>query len=181
MFNAGGPTMNLRVAMSMENSVKKATGLGLLIIIILLAVLFRRLSGVLLPLLVVVLSMLMTLALWPVLGYAFNSNTSIIPTFILAVGIADAIHILTIFYRHYDNGTEKNEAIRLAVRQTAIAVLLTTVTTAVGLLSFLASSLSTFFNTRLTLDSLEIGSLNGPAGKSKLFPYILSLSTIKIS
>ena len=139
--NAGGPTMNLRIATDMEKSTSRSIGLGMIIIIILLALLFRRLSGVVLPLLVVALSLMMTLAIWPMLGFPYNGNTQIIPTFILAVGIADAIHILSIFYKYYDGGMEKHQAITQSVRETAIAVLLTTVTTAVGLLSFLASDM----------------------------------------
>ncbi|NRB39014.1 MAG: MMPL family transporter [Pseudomonadales bacterium] len=139
--NAGGPTMNLSISKDMEKSTGRSIGLGMLIIIVLLGLLFRRLSGVLLPLLVVALSLLMTLALWPTLGYPYNGNTQIIPTFLLAVGIADAIHILSIFYKHYDNGMDKHQAITQSIKETAIAVLLTTLTTAAGLLSFLASDM----------------------------------------
>jgi hypothetical protein len=91
------------------------------------------------------MSLMMTLAIWPVLGFPYNGNTQIIPTFLLAVGIADAIHILSLFYRHYDNGMEKDTAITLAVKETSIAVLLTTITTAVGLLSFTASDMMPTF------------------------------------
>ncbi len=141
VLNAGGPTMNYSIAKDMEASAMLSTGLGMLIIVILLGLLFRRLSGVLLPLMVVILSLLTTMALWPTLGYPYNGNTQIIPSFLLAVGIADAIHILSIFYKHYDNGMSKAEAITQSVRETAIAVLLTTVTTALGLLSFLSSDM----------------------------------------
>ncbi len=141
VLNAGGPTMNLGIAQDMEKSTGRSTLFGLIIIVILLALLFRRASGVILPLSVVFLSLMMTMALWPTLGYPYNGNTQIIPTFILAVGIADAIHILSIFYKYYDNGEAKEEAISHAIRETAIAVLLTTATTAAGLLSFLASDM----------------------------------------
>lgn len=139
--NAGGPTMNYSIAKDMEASTGRSVMLGMAIIVVLLALLFRRVSGVLLPLLVVVMTLLVTMALWPLLGYPYNGNTQIIPSFLLAVGIADAVHILSIFYRHYDNGMEKFQAITQSMRETAIAVLLTTITTAVGLLSFLASDM----------------------------------------
>jgi predicted RND superfamily exporter protein len=143
--NAGGTTMNHGISKDMERSTGRSMGLGMLIIIVLLGLLFRRVSGVVLPLLVVALSLMMTLAIWPVLGFPYNGNTQIIPTFLLAVGIADAIHILSIFYKHYDNGMAKDDAITLAVKETAIAVLLTTITTAVGLMSFLASDMMPTF------------------------------------
>ncbi|HEY9034559.1 MAG TPA: MMPL family transporter, partial [Pseudomonadales bacterium] len=139
--NAGGPSMNYSIAKDMEASTGRSVVLGMIIIVVLLGLLFRRLSGVLLPLLVVMMTLLITMALWPLLGYPYNGNTQIIPSFLLAVGIADAVHILSIFYRHYDNGMDKHRAIVQSMRETAIAVLLTTITTAVGLLSFLASDM----------------------------------------
>jgi predicted RND superfamily exporter protein len=54
----------------------------------------------------------------------------------LAIGIADTVHILSIFYNRLDEGAEKVTAIHFAIRKTAIAVLMTTLTTAAGLLSF---------------------------------------------
>ena len=143
--NAGGPTMNYSIAKDMEKSTSRSIGLGMAVIVVLLGLLFRRASGVLLPLLVVALSLMMTLAIWPVLGFPFNGNTQIIPTFLLAVGIADAIHILSIFYKYYDAGMAKNQAITQSISDTAIAVLLTTLTTAVGLLSFTASDMMPTF------------------------------------
>jgi predicted RND superfamily exporter protein len=141
LYNAGGPTMNYQMGQDMRSSTNKSTTIGFGIIIVLLIVLFRRISGVLLPLIVVFLSLVMTLAIWPMMGFAYNGNTQIIPTFILAVGIADAVHILSIFYRHYDRGESRHDSIIIAMKQTSIAVLLTTVTTAASLLSFLTADM----------------------------------------
>ena len=141
LYHAGGPTMNYMIANDMQESTGRSTGLGFAVIILLLFMLFRRLSGVILPLLVVFLSLAITFAMWPTLGYPFNGNTQIIPTIFLAVGIGDAIYILSIFYKYYDNGEEKRAAITHAIKETAIAVLLTTVTTSIGLMSFYASEI----------------------------------------
>lgn len=141
VYAIGGPTMNYQMAQDYTTSTERSVSLGLTFIIILLAILFRRFSGVFMPLLVVALALIMTIALWPTLGYAFNSNTQLIPTFILAVGIADAVHILTIFYRYYDNGMSKHDAIIRSMQETSVAVLMTTLTTALGLLSFLSSDM----------------------------------------
>ncbi len=138
---AGGPIMNFSLAKDMEISTTQSTGLALLVIGFLLIFLFRRLSGVLMPLLVVMMSVMVTMAMWPILGYAFNGNTSIVPTFLLAVGIADAVHVLSLFYRRYDAGEEKHKAIAGAMKQTSIAILMTTVTTAASLLSFLSGEM----------------------------------------
>lgn len=141
IYPIGGATMNYTMSQDFKSSTLMAVSLGMLLIIILLAILFRRLSGVCLPLVVVAMALIVTLALSPVLGYAYNGNTQVIPTFILAVGIADAVHILTLFYRYYDRGMDKYQAITAAMQETSIAVVMTTLTTALGLMSFLSSDL----------------------------------------
>lgn len=138
---SGLPIANYSMATEMGAAMQRDMLLGLSLISVLLYLLFRRISGVLLPLLAVWLSMLVTLALFPVFGYPFNGNTQILPTFLLAVGIADAVHILAVFYKLYDGGMEKKAAIIAAMKNTAIAVVMTTVTTAAGLLSFASSDL----------------------------------------
>jgi len=138
---SGIPIANYSMATEMSASMMRDMIVGLLLIAALLYLLFRRISGVVLPLLAVWLSMLMTLALFPIFGYPLNGNTQILPTFLLAVGIADAVHILAVFYKLYDRGMEKQAAIVAAMKNTAIAVVMTTLTTAAGLLSFASSDL----------------------------------------
>ncbi|MCB1615171.1 MAG: MMPL family transporter [Pseudomonadales bacterium] len=133
---SGMPVVNFKLAIDLGMSMVKDMAIGMLVIILLLGILFQRASGVIMPLLVVVLSLLTTLALMPLFGVPFMGSTQILPTFLLAVGIADSLHILSIFYRRYDDGYDKNESIVYAMKQTAVAVLMTTATTAAGLLSF---------------------------------------------
>ncbi len=138
---SGLPVANYSMATEMGSAMRRDMLLGLSVISVLLYLLFRRISGVLLPLLAVWLSMVVTLSLFPVFGYPFNGNTQILPTFLLAVGIADAVHILAVFYKLYDHGMEKKAAIIAAMKNTSIAVVMTTVTTAAGLVSFASSGL----------------------------------------
>jgi predicted RND superfamily exporter protein len=60
-------------------------------------------------------------------------------SFLLVVGIADAVHILAIFYPHYREHGDKRAAIVHALGHSGLAVLMTSVTTAAGLLSFIAA------------------------------------------
>lgn len=141
LFNGGVPVVNYSMATDMGEAMMRNMGIGLLLIALLLYLLFRRLSGVLMPLLAVWLSMMMTFAMMPLFGFAINGHTQILPTFLLAVGIADAVHIQSVFYRLYDRGMEKNAAIVAAMKNTAVAVVMTSLTTAVSLLSFVTADL----------------------------------------
>jgi len=63
-------------------------------------------------------------------------TTTILPAFLVAVGVCDAVHILAIFYRQYQRGCSRQEAIIYALGHSGLAIVMTTLTTAAGLLSF---------------------------------------------
>jgi len=116
------------------------------IIILFIAILFQRLSGVVLPFIIVYSSMASTLGLMAIFGAYITLMTVVLPTFIVAVGIADSVHILAIFYRRFQQGDSKEDAISYALGHSGLAVVLTSVTTATGLLSFSFSELSAIAN-----------------------------------
>lgn len=138
---SGQPVINYQMAIDLGESMQRDTALGMLVLAILLACLFHRISGVLLPLFIVFVTVMVTIALMPLFGIPFMGTAQILPVFLLAVGIADSMHILAVFYRRYDEGHEKREAILYSMKHTAIAVLMTSVTTAAGLFSFVLADL----------------------------------------
>lgn len=138
---SGQPIINYQMATDLGESMQRDTGLGMLVLAILLFCLFHRISGVLMPLMIVFLTVLTTLALMPLFDIPFMGSAQIIPVFLLAVGIADSMHILAVFYRRYDEGHDKKEAILFTMEHTALAVLMTSVTTAAGLFSFVLADL----------------------------------------
>jgi predicted RND superfamily exporter protein len=136
VYVAGTPVTTYRLTTDMGREIMIFMGLGIVLIALFLGLLFRRISGIVLPVLVVQLSVLTTMALMPLLGYPFTSNTQVLPTFLLTVGVADAVHILAIFYQRYDQGEQRRDAVTYAMKHTAFAVVMTSLTTAAGLISF---------------------------------------------
>lgn len=110
--------------------------IALIGIIFSLAVLFRRISGVLLPLIIITSAMISTIALMAMMHISIKMTTTVLPAFLLAVGVADSVHILAIFFRQFQRGHTKEESIIFAVRHSGLAVLMTSLTTAAGLFSF---------------------------------------------
>ncbi len=113
-----------------------------IIVIVFLTMLFRRISGVFLPVIIVTSSLFSTMGIMAFLDYSITLFSVVIPSFLVAVGIADSVHILAIFYRHFQQGAGKEEAITYALGHSGTAVLMTSLTTAAGLLSFSFSELS---------------------------------------
>jgi len=105
-------------------------------IVVVLFALFRRVSGVLLPLSCVLLTLVSTLSLMAALEVPFTMATQIMPTFLLAVVTGASIHLLAVFYKDYASSENKKASLRYAMGHSGLAIVMTSVTTAVGLWSF---------------------------------------------
>ena len=118
------------------------SGLSMLMIAVLLAVVFRRISAIIIPLAIVISALMLTFELMGLSGYPATATTQILPSMILAFGVCDAIHLLTLFFKEFnrctdeDNHERKYNSLKLAIQQCAFPLLMTTLTTAGGLLSF---------------------------------------------
>ena len=135
------------VAMNTFNiCLKKDMRLQLLVAIFLVAIflklLFNRLSGLILPFVPVFSALLSTLGMMALFDKPITLFSAILPSFLMAVGVAASIHILAIFYRHFHQDGSKDASIVYAFGHSGLALVLTSLTTAAGLLSFSFSELS---------------------------------------
>ncbi len=127
----GGPPLN-------ESFVTIATAdmifvpMILLASIILLFLLFRRVGGSLIPIGVVTFTFLTVLAIQILLGYKLNNFTINLPTFIIAIGIADAVHIYSVWLLLRQEGQSNLEAVKLSIKKNFLPIFLTSLTTAIG-------------------------------------------------
>ena len=108
-------------------------------IAIMMALLFRRRHGVMLPMITVALTLLTTVGLISAAGVPLQTTMMILPSFLLTVSVGASVHLLTLFFRAYDAGTDKIQALREAMVHTRTPIIFTSLTTAVGLLSFAGS------------------------------------------
>jgi predicted RND superfamily exporter protein len=139
---SGGPVIIDAFNRTTLKNVRLFIVLSLLAVAMFLGLLFRRMSGVILPLLIINASLFSTLGIMALLGVPIKLPTTIIPAFLLVVGVCDAVHILAIFFRHYDLGETKEEATGYAFRHSGLAIVFTSLTTIAGLLSFSLAELS---------------------------------------
>ncbi len=141
LYLGGGPVIEERLNHTMGADFIRFLGLSILAAVVILFVLFRRISGALLPLGIVLLSLFGTLGLCAWVGIPLSLTSQIIPSLLLAVGIGDSVHILVIFFQNLERGDPKEEAIASALGHSGLAVLMTSVTTAAALLSFRSAEL----------------------------------------
>ena len=133
---AGSPVVTHRLKQAMLADSMLFIRLALLIIAVCLLVLFRRLSGVILPLVVVVASVISTVGIMTLCGVPLKLPTQILPGFLLAVGVGASVHVLAIFYQNLNGGHDRRGAIVDALGHSGLAIVLTSLTTAAGLGSF---------------------------------------------
>jgi len=161
----GGPTFEYRMTLMLQRDVTVFMTGSILLEFALLFLLFRRLSGTLLPVMVVVLSMLSTLGFMVWLDIPFSITLNILPAFLLVVGVCDAVHILAIVYRRLEAGDSRDDAIVFSLTHSGLPVVMTSVTTAAGLASFSLAALAPI---------AQLGTL-APAGVMLAMVYSLAL------
>lgn len=139
---AGAPVLTNTINAYMIHDLGVYLSLALLGIGALLYLLFRRLLGVLIPLLVVLLSLFTTLGVMVLLGLPASAAAQMLPIFLLAVGICDAVHLLVIVYQRLAAGEDREDAIAHALGHSGLAIVMTSATTAAGMISFAGAELA---------------------------------------
>jgi predicted RND superfamily exporter protein len=139
---AGGPMAEATLMAVIQRDIAVFVSAAILVMSLLLYLLFRRLSGVVLPLLVVILALLCTLGTMAVTDVAITLPVQVLPSFLLAVGICASVHLLTLFFRMHEGGSRREDAIAYALGHSGLPVVMTSLTTAAGLASFATADLT---------------------------------------
>ena len=139
---AGSTTVVDALKQSMQHDMQKFMKITFLIIIIFLFVMFRRASAVVYPVIVVIFSLLGTLGLMASFGVAFKLPTQILPSLLLAVSVGATVHLLSIFFDEFNETGDKEAAIKHTLGHSGLAIMMTSVTTAVGIGSFAGSGVA---------------------------------------
>ena len=135
----GGPVMTESFVTIAGHDAKVFTPLVLLFCVVLLYLLFRRVSGAVIPILVVLFTFLSVLAVQTLLGYKLNNFTANIPVFIIAIGIADAVHIYSVWLMKRREGLDTVGAVEFTLAKNFIPILFTSMTTVVGFSTLILS------------------------------------------
>jgi len=136
LYLTGSSVVTDLMRRAMRKDMLKFIRLVVATIALFLILIFRRISGVVLPLLGVILSVVCTFGLMALTGTPIKMPTQILPSFLLAVGVGASVHLLTIFFRRFDETGDKENALAYALGHSGLAIMMTSLTTAAGLGSF---------------------------------------------
>jgi len=142
IYVAGSPAVNNSLKAHMQADMQKFMRIAFLIIIVFLFVIFRRVSAVFYPLLVIILSLLTTVGSMAWAGVAFKIPTQIVPSLLLAVSIGATVHILSIFFDRFNKTEDKRDALTYTLGHSGLAIAMTSVTTAIGVGAFYSSEVA---------------------------------------
>jgi len=134
-YLAGGPVVNTTFSSLAQYDIKTFTPLVIVIAMLLLWLIFRNISGVVLTILVVIFTFSIVLALQTIFGYKLNNFTANMPVFIIAIGIADAMHLFWVYLLGRRSGLDNYAAIHDTLQRNIVPTFLTSLTTAVGFAS----------------------------------------------
>ena len=146
--------------------------LAIFMIVAVLFLSFLNLRGVLIPVAVVIFSVLIALGIMALVGFPMTMVTFIVPVLLLAIGIADGIHVLNRYNEEAGKGLPKRDAILNTMDEMKGPVVMTSLTTGAGFLSLLSS----FFIPQQHLGVVAaVGVLAAMVLSLVLIPAILSL------
>ena len=133
---AGNPALVARSEELSLQDMKQIFILSCILMVTALAWVFRHPVGVLVPGTVIVLSNIWTFGLMAWMEKPSTFLTSILPVFLVAVGVADSIHFQSVYRDLKAKGAEATEALEKTGNLTGVPMLFTTLTTMTGLFSF---------------------------------------------
>ncbi|OCL27285.1 patched family protein [Orenia metallireducens] len=140
LYLAGLPIVRAEVANNMQKDMKKFIPLGLLIMLIFLYLCFRELSGVLLTLAVMLVSIIVAMGLISLFGWKLQLITIILPVILLAITNDYAIHIIAKYQQdgNLNPAASNKELISGVIGDLGTPIIVAGLTTIIGLLCLLA-------------------------------------------
>ncbi|MCF6339977.1 MAG: MMPL family transporter [Sulfurimonas sp.] len=136
----GGPVLITSFIEIAQSDAGTFTPLVIIIASILLFIILRKMSSALLSISVVIFTFMIVLSIQVIFGFKLNNFTANIPVFVMAIGIADAMHLLWIYTIARKDGKDNIEAIHYSVNKNALALFLTSLTTSIGFASLSISA-----------------------------------------
>ena len=106
-----------------------------LAIFLLLLLFFKRVSLIIAPMILAVISVLCTMGLLIGLGFKVHIMSSMIAIFLMPIAVADSVHILSEFFDTYHRYNDKGKTIQAVIGHLFMPMLYTSLTTIAGFAS----------------------------------------------
>ncbi|MBK26396.1 MAG: hypothetical protein CME70_20520 [Halobacteriovorax sp.] len=159
----GAPSLNVTFKRTSFKDLRTINPILVGLVIIYLIFCFRNFWGVFLPLTVIGTTLIFMTGLIGFLQIKMNSLTFILPGIIIAIAIADSVHLLSTYFDKYAEGEELNASLKAALDKNISPIFLTSISTAIGFFSLTTS------------DVRPVAEMGLLAGIATIMAFVLSL------
>lgn len=141
LYVAGRPIVEGTLASLGPADMAKMVPIVIVVIILVLFLLLNSIKATVMTLAVVLFSVLWTFGLMAVTGIPIYAVSTMIPVMLIAIGVADGIHLINHLRNYMNNNpdSDKNSAISDMITHMWKPVVMTSITTAIGFISLLTS------------------------------------------
>jgi uncharacterized protein len=144
LYIAGMPVIQQLVSANMKGDLKRLIPFVSIVVVLILFISIRTVSGTLLPLIVALMSVVSMVGMMGHLGRMFMVVNNVMPVILIAVGISYAIHIIVGYYDEIEHKVNKKEAIINTMEHVGKPVLLAGLTTIIGFITMLSAPLPVY-------------------------------------
>ncbi|MDH5445501.1 MAG: MMPL family transporter [Gammaproteobacteria bacterium] len=130
----GGTTAGVVLGEAVGADMQNLVGLSYAILIVGLLVLLRSLRGMLVTVLLVTFSIAATMGTYGWFGVILTPVAGWVPSVVMTIAVADCVHILISYYHSLQQGVDRKDAVREAIRINVNPVFVTSLTTIIGVL-----------------------------------------------
>jgi predicted RND superfamily exporter protein len=116
---------------------------SIILVSLIMVVIYRKPVGIIISLGSIALGLLLFTGYLGFIGIELNAISALFPVIMLIVGSSDVIHIFSKYVDELNAGKEKNEAMRITIKEIGLATFMTSFTTAIGFASLMTSRLQT--------------------------------------
>ncbi|MFT6388285.1 MAG: putative RND superfamily exporter protein [Cellvibrionaceae bacterium] len=120
--------------------------LVILFVTVILAVFFRTILGVVIPLVNVIMCTVWTFGFMGIAGIPLDLITATLPVFLITICSSDAIHVMSEYYQQRSKQSNQKNAVNMTMRLMLSPVILTTLTTCVTFIISTTTSISSLRN-----------------------------------
>ncbi len=135
-FIAGVPAVDVQISQNMFSDASILTPLAFITTLLMLFLFFRRVGGMILPMITVIMSIIWTVGLFSILSVPITLLAAVIPVLLIAVGSAYGIHYTHHYYHNLlEQGSTPATSVIAAMQHTWVPILMAGLTTVVGFAS----------------------------------------------
>ncbi len=141
-FLAGPSIVNTELDRMSQKDMRTFTPVMFAVALVILVVLFKNISGVLIPAITISINIIWTVGLFVIFGNKMNMVSGMLIPLIFIVSLATTVHILNRFYQEVKLSGDRRDSILETVKHICVPCFLTCVTTAIGFLSLIVSDVT---------------------------------------